>query len=286
MGSLTFIKSGLMTTVQDGGRQGHAFHAVPPSGFMDKAAAELAHAVLFRDKDSALIECTLIGPTMEFHSEVEFVITGADMRWQLDGKPISLNSLTYAQENSVLTSAAAIHGFRSYIGINGDLQLDKNLTSSAMYQYAGLGHQGGRAFKKGDMLTWGKCPKIDQQVRLKHKPLLLDSLKIVPGPEYNWLSDESKQLLVNSEFVISPDSNRMGSKLRGPFLRTDSQLDHSLPVLPGFIQLPPDGQPIVILQDGQTTGGYPRIAYMQEAELSRFNQVRLGGSLNFHLADD
>lgn len=283
MGSLRFIKPGLFTTIQDGGRDGYAFHAVPRSGYMDKEAAELAHAILFKGKNSPLLECTLIGPTIEFMDDTEFVITGADMQWQLDEKTIALDSLVRATKNSVLSSRSAVHGFRSYIGINGELEIQYNLSSSSMYQYAGFGHQGGRPFKKGDVLRWETNLATEQQVHIKHKPVSVDCLEIIPGPEYHRLDDASKELLVNSEFVISPDTNRMGSKLRGPQLRIDSQLDYSLPVLPGFIQLPPDGQPIIILQDGQTTGGYPRIAYLRDAELNKFNQVRIGDTVKFRL---
>jgi len=129
--------------------------------------------------------------------------------------------------------------------------------------------------KKGDFLEWEK------------QEILSSSQVIIPikkGPEFDYLNEEAKRQLNANIYQVGADSNRMGIRLSGPKLESLSyQLGDSSPVLPGFIQLPPSGLPIIVLQDGQTSGGYPRIAYVQDKYLSKLNQIPLGGKFRFEL---
>ena len=273
MGQCKFIRPGILSTIQDSGRKGYGFYGVPQSGYMDREAAELAQLILGLPEGSAVIECTMIGPTIIFHDPTELVITGADMRWKLDEAPISLNKIIQVEENSTLSSRNAVLGFRSYIAINGTLRTKTNLGSASTYNYAQLG---AKQIAQNDILRW--TPRYHPQHEIKYKNRLSVSnlIKIQTGPEYHLLDDQSKKLLAHTEFIISPNSNRMGAKLSGTTLNCKAKLTDSVPVLPGFIQLPPNGNPIVILNDGQVTGGYPRIAYMNEVEQSKFNQLPIG----------
>ncbi len=273
MGQCKFIRPGILTTIQDSGRKGYGFYGVPKSGYMDREAVELAQLILGLPEGSAVIECSMMGPTIIFHDPTQLVITGADMQWQLDDAPINLNQIIQVEENSTLSSRNAVLGFRSYIAINGTLETKTDLGSASTYNYAQFG---AKQIAKNDILSWAPRNHPQHEIKYKNSLSVSNFIKIQRGPEYHLLDEQSKQKLAHSEFRISPDSNRMGVKLSGTALNCTGRLTDSVPVLPGFIQLPPNGNPIVILNDGQVTGGYPRIAYMNEVEQSKFNQLPIG----------
>lgn len=276
MPSLEIIKPGLLTTIQDMGRQGLAYYAIPPSGAMDRNAARIALLLLNLPEDAPLIECTSIAPTIKFHDAAQIAISGGDFQWALNGSPVALHTVIDVQAGDTLSGKMATDGFRAYIAINGVLQLDKVYNSYATYLNAGIGGYQGRMLKKGDLIEWEGPQDHSYDT---------NSIPILPGPEFSLLSETAQQQLRDITYTIGSDSNRMGLRLRGAQLQCSSyQLEHSLPVLPGFIQLPPSGLPIVILQDGQISGGYPRIAYLRERHLAGLNQIPLGGEVRFGLS--
>lgn len=275
MPSFEIIKPGLLTTIQDVGRKGLAYYAIPPSGTMDRNAAKIALLLLNLSENAPLIECTSVAPTIKFHDAVQIAISGADFQWKLNDTPVGIHTLVDIQSGDILSGKMAMNGLRGYIAINGTLQVDKVYNSYATYLNAGIGGYQGRMLKKGDIIEW----EINKEnsVEAKHIPIL-------PGPEFVFLSAVAQRQLQDITYTISSDSNRMGLRLQGERLEsTCYQLEHSLPVLPGFIQLPPSGLPIVLLQDGQISGGYPRIAYLQERHLAALNQIPLGGRVRFRL---
>lgn len=275
MGSLEIIKAGMMTSIQDLGRKGLAYFAIPNSGVMDKNAAQIALLILKKNKNHPLIECTSSAPEIKFNSETRIVITGADFTWKLNNEPINRNSILSINKNDILKGSFSKDGLRGYIALDGDLEIEKIYDSYSTYTNAKLGGFQGRLLQKGDILKW------------KDSNFSFSKNKIIPikkGPEFHFLTKKSIHLLTSSIYKIGVDSNRMGIRLVGEKLESSSdQLDNSLPVLPGFIQLPPSGQPIIVLQDGQTTGGYPRIAYIQERYFPTLNQIPLGGEFQFQL---
>lgn len=271
MPSLTFIKPGLYTTIQDQGRSGLAYYAIPKSGAMDSVAAAQANTLVGNDVSAPVIECTMMGPHILFHSPATIALSGAELRWKINDQPAIMSSTIRVNSGDKLTSGSAKEGLRSYLAIRGLRSSQSNYNSCAAYNYAGLGHKGGRPIVKGDELSWETVEDSTLDIQLTAGSTK-KIFRIFPGPEYALLTAESKKTLTTISFHITPNSNRMGAKLQGQQLQLSSGLTNSVGVLPGFIQLPPRGQPIVILQDGQTTGGYPRIAYMKEETLSAFNQ--------------
>lgn len=273
MSSLTFLKTGLLCSIQDMGRKGLAYYAIPSAGVMDINAAKIALLLLNQAEDSPLIECTAVAPHIRFNNDCQIAISGADFGWTLNNTPITINSVIAIKANDILAGKMATTGLRGYIALQGRLKLDKTYNSFATYTNAKIGGYQGRLLQKGDVLEW--------ETDFLHQS---ETIPIQPGPEFNYLSKTSKEQLSTAIYTISQDSNRMGIRLQGQVLESSSyQLGNSLPVLPGFIQLPPSGLPMVILQDGQTTGGYPRIAYVPERYLSMLNQIPLGGSFRFQL---
>ena len=276
MPSLEFLQAGLMTSVQDMGRQGLAYYAFPSSGVMDKKSAMLALLLLDKEIHEPLIECTSIAPKIKFQSTTRLALTGANFGWRINGKKVRRNAAIVVQEGAILEGESANKGLRAYIAIDGDLQLQKSFSSFSTYTPASMGGVEGRMIKKGDVIFWTK--------KLKQRLQAHNIIPIQKGPEYDMLDESSKGLLCSSAFKISQDSNRMGARLFGEKLKSKlAQLEYSLPVLPGFIQLLPSGDLVVILQDGQVSGGYPRVAYIKEKDLSDFNQIALGSFLYFDL---
>ncbi len=273
MPKLEIIKPGLMTSIQDLGRNDLAYFAIPKSGVMDVNAAKIALLLLNLDADSPLIECTSIGPHILFHDDGEIAITGADFNWTLNDKVVRPNVVFEIKKGDLLKSQVAKDGLRGYIAVKGKLNLEKVYDSFSTYTNAKIGGHEGRLLKKGDVLEW----ENEEVEKVNYKTIL-----IKPGPEFLSLSENAKQDFLSNIYKIGRDSNRMGIRLEGaPLKETIARLKNSVPVLPGFIQLPPSGLPIIVLQDGQTTGGYPRIAYVSQVYLSKLNQIPLGGNMKF-----
>lgn len=264
-----------MTSIQDFGRKGLGYYAIPNSGVMDTNSARIALLLLNLKEPHPLIECTSIAPQIRFKSKTKIAITGADFNWKINDESIHVNSVIDVSPGDVLKGGIAKNGLRGYIAINGALQIEQVYDSFSTYTNAKLGGFEGRLLKKGDVINWDLAEVEDFDQIL---------IPIRKGPEYDLLSNESKILLFKNTYRIGSDSNRMGVRLEGTILESAAyQLENSLPILPGFIQLPPSGLPIIVLQDGQLSGGYPRIAYVVKKYLSRFNQIPLGGSFQFVL---
>ena len=267
-----------MSSIQDLGREGWLYYAIPQSGAMDRNSFHRANQLLGNPENNACIEFNMTAGRLEFLMDCSIVLTGAEMGFELDNSTIALNQVIKVKAHQVLKSKMASTGFRSYLSVNGSIAGDQHYGSLSTYRPGSLGAHQGQFLRAGDILKLEGI--FDQSQTPIHTPSdAFDSniFKIQPGPEFHLLSGHSQNLLQEVTFQISPDSNRMGARLLGPYLEcTQDKLPYSVPVLPGFIQLPPSGQPIVILQDGQTTGGYNRIGYIAPEDLSRFNQVGIG----------
>lgn len=273
MNQIEITKAGLMTSVQDLGRSGLAYYAIPKSGVMDTNAAKIALLLFNKNDETPLIECTCIAPEIKFHAATKIALTGADFNWKINENTVPLNTIIEINKGDILRGAFAKNGLRGYISFANDLEIEAVFDSFSTYTNAKIGGFDGRLLQKGDVLKWKNSIENDEGVT---------TIRIRKGPEYDYLTEVAQKKLITNIYTIKPESNRMGARLAGAVLESSKyQLDYSLPVLPGFIQLPPNGLPIVVLQDGQITGGYPRIAYIPKRFLSIFNQIRLGGKLRF-----
>ena len=286
-GSLTFKKPGLLTLVQDRGRKGLAYFAIPPSGAMDATSADVANVILGNSPQAPVIECHFAAPTIRFNTVASICLTGANMQWRVDGEKVDRDRTIEIFAGSELSGSAAKKGCRSYIGIAGEIQTTKDFGSSACYMPGKLGGNEGRPFSSGDQLFW-------TQPNNPASPLQVDwnsvsdhgVLNLVAGPEFDLLDNDSQRAIMRGSFQITPSSDRMGARLSGPKLATATkQLGDSVPLLPGMVQLTPDGQCIVILQDGQTTGGYPRIGYLDARTVQQLNQTKIGHPFSFRMAE-
>lgn len=280
----TVLQAGIHTTIQDFGRVGYNYYAIPTSGVMDRTAAHLALELLQVPMQQPLLECTALAPKLIFAEATQLVLTGADFDWRINGRQVARNSVLNVEAKAVLEGKFARNGWRGYLAINGDFDLPQVYGAYATYANARLGGYQGRLLRKGDCLVWHNrtdaVPRQVPEVVYTHSL----TLPIYSGPEFDYLTVTARDVLQQTTYKIAAASNRMGIRLEGQPLESQVyQLTYSKPILPGFIQLPPSGLPVILMQDAQITGGYPRIAYVKPKDLGALSQLPLGGCLQFKL---
>ena len=269
-------RAGMLTTVQDLGRRGHRASGVPLSGAMDVFALRVVNLLVGNPENAAALEFTLRGPELEFSADTVVAVGGAEFgalpRWQ----PIRIVAATRLNFN------AASWGCRGYLAIAGGLELAPVLGSRSTYLRAALGGYAGRALRDGDVLrAAGLAPQVTGRWHIDERILPAYSaspvVRVVRGAQA-----EEFGPLAEATFSVSPKSDRMGLRLAGPALPRKVTGDLiSRTVVPGTIQVPPDGQPIVLMADAQTIGGYPQIAHVISVDLPLVAQLRPGDSVRF-----
>lgn len=274
MGSFRVKSPGLLSCFQDGGRKGLSFYAIPSSGAMDAMSLTAANSIMGKRHDAVCIEMHYKAMSIQFNDQIRFCITGADMGFCLNGESISLNTVYTACENDVLHGAFAKQNARAYFQIDGAFELAEIYGSQSAFPFQGIESSVGSMIQKGALIEWKKSVDVLDSV----KPFIPDEykqhIKIYKGPEFDCLSARAIQQIKSEYFSIGSDSNRMGARIRENVDHSKfKHLTSSVPVLPGFIQMTPEGQLIVVLQDGQTTGGYPRVAFIKQDDLNHFNQL-------------
>ena len=279
--SIKILHPGIYSTIQDNGRQGYAFYAIPRSGIMDNQSYNNIKSVLNTDDNISVIECTLQSPTILFNDTMQIATSGANMQWKINKQPLTLNTLVTVHKGDILKGGYATSGYRGYIGFSKQMEVSRHFDSVSSYSYASLGANNGQPLIKEQVITFKAENSITNRQLTRDILSSTNTIHINKGPEYSWMDSSSQEILTGEIFRISAQSNRMGARLDGPPITTTQLLSQSVPVLPGFIQLLPSGQLIVLLQDGQTTGGYPRIGYLSDKELVTLNQVPIGKSVRF-----
>ena len=293
--SVTVIKPGLSSTLQDAGRPGFAALGVGRAGAMDGPAWQLANALAGNHHGEAAIECTLVGPTLHFTQAAVIALTGAAISAYIDGRSIPMWTRCQLPADSVLQLGGMAVGCRSYLAVRGGFDVRPILGSRSSDLHAKLGYAHGRALRAGDELPLG----IATPLRWSHDmedahclPWSIDPhpwfdfafqpLALLPGSHSKLLDDNSQQLLNNGKFILSKDSNRTASRLDGHTLSLRGSLELiSEATLPGTLQLPPSGQPIALLAEAPVTGGYPRIGQIAAVDLPRLAQRRPGDTVCF-----
>lgn len=286
-GSLEVLEGGLFTTIQDGGRVGYRKYGVPVSGVMDERAYELANWLVGNEKWLPVLEVTLKGGSYRFNTKVEIAVTGAEMAPKINDREIPMNSSVKIESGQVLSLGYAERGCRGYIAIRGKLDIESVLGSYSTFATGGFGGFNGRKLKKGDELAWFDAEGEFDVKKAPVKQIPYYSSKVTfevhESREWGWLSPSAQELFLNTAFEVSSQSNRMGVRLKGEKIQTQKTTMKSSPVLPGIIQLPENGQPIIIMNDGQAVGGYPRIAKIPDSDLWRVGQMKPGDIVRFKI---
>ncbi len=272
------VHAGMFTTVQDRGRRGRRAQGVPLSGAADPFAARLANLLVGNDEGAAVLECTLLGPELRFSRDTLVALGGAEF----EGLPGWQPQRVAAGET--LRLGRARQGCRGVLAIAGGVEVPPLLGSRSTYVRAQLGGVEGRALRDGDRLALGalapRWPQGRWHVDARILPRYGDpvTLRVMPGAQAAEFEEEWEW----SAFKVTAQSDRMGARLSGPALvrRSTAEL-LSTAVAPGTIQVPPDGQPIVLLADAQTLGGYPQLAHVIAVDLPLAAQLRPGATVQF-----
>jgi biotin-dependent carboxylase uncharacterized domain len=279
---LNIIRAGLYTSVQDCGRDGLRQSGISRCGALDKPALVTANLLVGNEANAAALEITLGQLTVEFTRDGWFALTGAGCDARLDGKAVWSGWRQWASAGQTLTLGRPVHGIRSYLAVAGGIDVPLVLGSRSTDLKVGVGGLEGRRLQDGDTLAAGKPQREfsgPQGVKqLQHS----NRIRALPGPEYHEFGSVSQEAFWRSPWHLSPQSNRMGYRLQGqPLERLAAREMYSHGLLPGVVQVPHNGQPIVLMNDAQTTGGYPRIACIIEADMYQLAQIPLGQPIHF-----
>ncbi|WP_250870505.1 5-oxoprolinase subunit PxpC [Hafnia paralvei] len=279
---LNIIRAGLQTTVQDQGRNGLRGQGVSLGGALDAPALYAANLLVGNRGTDAGLEVTLGECTVEFTRDGWMALTGAGCDAYLDKQRIWTGWNYPVRAGQRLVLHRPKRGMRSYLAVSGGIDVPKVLGSRSTDLTGGFGGLDGRRLKDGDVLLLGEVRRVPQKSQGIKQLLFNNYIRVLPGPEYQEFSPEEQAFFWRTPWHLSPQSNRMGYRLNGHVLRRSSSREmfaHGL--LPGVIQVPHGGQPIVLMADAQTTGGYPRIACVIEADLYHLAQIRLGEPIHF-----
>jgi antagonist of KipI len=285
--SILVLKAGLLTTVQDHGRRGHMAIGVGHAGPMDEVAHRLANALVGNDPGAAALELSLVGPCLRFEADACIALAGAPFPARLDGVMLPRWQARKVAAGQVLDLGAARLGARGELAVAGGFAVEAVLGSRSSDVNARLGAGAGRPLAAGDVLPLAAAPcRIDPDWSLDPRPWFdprpTRPLRLVPGTHFERLDSASQVALFGAEFRVAADSNRVGFRLDGPRLALADALETvSEPVAFGTVQLPPGGQPIVLMAEHPTTGGYPRIGQVAAVDLPRLAQRPPGAAVRF-----
>lgn len=282
--SLLLLKAGLLDTVQDLGRRGYAHLGIHAAGAADPVGLQVANLMAGNAPGAAALEMHFPAPRLRFEQAAIFALGGADFQARLDGLDLPVGAPVRAAAGSELVFRRQSRGMRSYLAVRGGFELEPWLDSYSTDLMAGAGGFRGRALQTGDRLPFRQIQTDSATSHVFPWRANVSALypsdavfRFLPGPEYDLLDAASRQLLELAEWRPGRRSNRMGCLLEGPALALREKIELvSSAVLPGTVQLLPDGAMLVLLADCQTTGGYPRIAQVVSADLPGLAQWQPG----------
>jgi antagonist of KipI len=279
-------KPGLLTTVQDLGRPNAISAGVPPGGAMDRFAHRAANLLVGNEQGAATLECTLSGPQLIALHSCLVAITGADFNPQINGEPAPMWTGIFLSEGDGLDFAGRRSGGRAYIAIAGGIAGDRWLGSVSTNLLVARGGMHGRQLLAGDVIKVAGEPSAPA-ISGRHLPKQLrpdyddHALPAIAGPHIRRLPAPDRKALFGSTFKVSRDADRMGYRLEGPTLDASGKELLSFGLAAGAIQVPRSGQPILLMSDHQTAGGYPVVAVVASAAMPVAAQLLPGDELMF-----
>jgi biotin-dependent carboxylase-like uncharacterized protein len=279
---IAILHPGIYCSIQDQGRFGHTKIGVPQAGYADAYAAKMANALLKNHEKDALIEITFGQGKFKFTSDTYICLTGADFSPKLNGKLIKMQSVFFIKKDSVLSFGKRVYGARVYLSVQGGIQTKTVYGSRSFFD--GIAQQ---KLGKGAMLPILPIQKYADnnfsRVRVSEKHFTTIYLPCLKGPEFFKLNQEQQRKLF-TPFSISDDNNRVGYRIKESLENNLCSILTSA-VLPGTVQLTPSGKCIILMQDCQVSGGYPRILQLSEIAIARVSQKITGDKIQFVLED-
>ncbi len=283
---MEILQPGLLTTVQDGGRWGFQQYGVPVCGAMDWSALARANLLAGNAMEEAALEITGLGPVFRFLKDNCFALAGADCAAVLNSTPLESGRAYFASAGDILRMGALKRGFRACLAVSGGFDLPEVMGSRSTCLSAGFGGYRGRALQKGDRLAF-RSPQLwlhgltERRLPEDYDPA--QPVRVVLGPQADAFSEETLARFFSAEYRLGPKSDRMGARLEGPPLplqpgKTANIISDGIAM--GSIQVP-NGQPILMLADRQTTGGYVKLGAVITADLPLAAQKRPGDTIRF-----
>ena len=268
-------------TVQDMGRFGYRGIGVPVSGTMDHDSASKANKLLGNDPDAALLEITMTGPTLQFEAPTYICLSGASLSPTLNNEPIANYQVLQVAKGDILSYGRLESGFRSYLAIKGGVKTE--LVMGSRSQYHPVTPE--KCLKDGSTVDYDETVSFEPAISgLKvENGFMQESLEVYKGPEFSMLSDAQLGALFGKPFSISEKNNRMAYQL-AELIQGHKHSMLTSGTMPGTVQYTPAGRLIILMKDGQTTGGYPRILQLSQEAICLLAQKKFGDSISFKLA--
>ena len=285
--SITVLNPGLLTTVQDQGRIGYQQFGVSVSGVMDPRSAALANILAGNGQGEAVLECTMMGPQLQFDKTNVIAITGGDLGPTLDGKPVPGYTAVSVKAGQTLKFTAPRTGCRAFIAFAGGLDIPLTMGSRSTYMKAKIGGFQGRKLEKGDQIGFRAPVETikhleDRRLTPEFSPKPLYTLRVVLGPQDDAFTSDGIHTFLTETYTVTPEFDRMGCRLDGPVITHKETGDIiSDGIAFGAIQVPSAGTPIIMLGDRQTTGGYTKIATVITADFRILAQLKAGDKVQF-----
>lgn len=284
---------GLLTTIQDLGREGYGPMGVSASGAADPVALRLGNRLVGNAESAAALEMTLLGGTFVFPDGGVMALAGSDFSAKLDGAPVEMWTSIDVKPGQILEAGMTKSGARCYLCVQGGFEVKPFLGSASTHLLSGLGGFEGRPLRKGDVLKIATAREAFRTFRKRRvsgraleklKPRKM--LRVTDGPQLDWFPDAAQQTFWQSAYRVAEESNRMGVRLEGPPVQCGSRGEMiSEGVSLGAVQIPAAGQPIILFVEQQTTGGYPKIANVISADLHSLGQLRPRDEIRFEHVD-
>jgi len=286
MGVIRVQVPGLLTTVQDLGREGFGPLGVSPSGAADPVALRIGNRLVGNAEGAAGLEMTLLGGRFVFWEDAVFALTGSDFGATLDSAPVLVWTSHQAKPRQTLRVGPTGSGARCYLCVQGGIAVKDFLGSASTHLLSGLGGHGGRALREGDILQIGTA-----KGRFRNRTLAGTAwerlaprkvLRVTPGPQSDWFSESTQKIFYESTYRVAEEANRMGLRLKGTALPEGAHGEMiSEGVSLGAVQIPEGGLPIILFVEQQTTGGYPKIANVISADFHSLGQLRPRDEIRF-----
>ena len=275
---------GLFTTVQDLGRRGYESYGFSPAGAMDYKSYCLANALVGNDFTKATLEMTFQGASFTVLKKTTMATAGATMNLTVNDQPYRIGTIIDLDKGDQVVFGSVESGVRTYVAFSGGLDIPSELGSYATHTRSKIGGYQGRVLKQGDVLkvVGGQADVPILEVKAEDDQDKTDEIRFILGQEAERFNEENQALFKSSEYTISKDTDRMGARLEGPAIKADDGHDIlSAPTQFGSVQIPKNGQPIILLADRQTAGGYTKIATVAKVDLPKIAQKQPGDKVRF-----
>ena len=284
MNNIKILRAGLYTTVQDMKRIGYKRYGIPDSGPMDEYSHVLANWLVGKNYLSETLEINYYGPKIKFNFDTTIGLSGANFDTHLNDKKLEINKSVKIKSGDILDIGMCSDGGRIYLSFSAKMKLEKSFNSLSTYDKIKIGGVNGKKLTKNDSIGFIKSKEVivrNIPESFKRKYQEVSTIRVIKGVNYNMINENSIKK-VGKEFKVSSESDRMGIRLKGNKLKVLNQNSiESTIVSKGTIQLPPGGDPIILMSDSQSTGGYPILANVARVDISKVSQIKPESILKF-----